>query len=104
MSRDSSPEELRDEKVAELIEQHYTALRAKLQAYDPATLSIVAEAVSEQIASDAVMNAIVVAATFGKVSAGARIQALVHHALMVEAEKLAEQEADAIEQRRKEDF
>lgn len=99
MSRDMS--EMREEKLAELIEKHYSELRAKLQGCDPDTLSTIASDVSAEFASDAVMNSIVVAATFGKVSAGSRIHAMVHHALMQEAEKLAEQEADQMEQRRK---
>lgn len=101
MSRDLSDDELRDEAVAELIERHYAALRAKVQAHDPETLYAISSAVAAEFSTDAVMNQIVVAATMGKVSAGARIHAMVHHALMQEAEKLAEQEADQMEQRRK---
>lgn len=101
MSRDLSHAEQREEKIAELIEKHYAELRSKLQGCDPETLSTIAGDVAAEFASDAVMNSIVVAATFGKVSAGSRIYSMVHAALQSRAEAMAEEEADQMEQRRK---
>jgi hypothetical protein len=101
MPRDISPEEARDEKVAELTDKHFETLRRKLQGRDPVTVSAIAGAVAVEL-TDEVLNEIVVMTTHGTLSVGDQIKKLTDKALLAQAEVEALREVEQLERERKE--
>jgi DNA-binding PadR family transcriptional regulator len=96
MPRDISPEEARDEKVAELTDKHFETLRRKLQGRDPVTVSAIAGAVAVEL-TDEVLNEIVVMTTHGTLWVGDQIKKLADKALLAQAEVEALREVEQLE-------
>jgi NADPH-dependent curcumin reductase CurA len=99
MARDISPEEARDEKVADLTDHHYEQLRKKLQGADPDTVNAIAGAVAIEL-TDEVLNDLVRQSTFGALSVGDRIAKFVNKALLAAAEVAALREVEQLELQR----
>lgn len=99
MARDISPDEARDEQLAELTDKHYEALRTKLQGGDPDTMASIGDALAVEL-TDEVVNEMARQSTFGALLVGDQIKRLVDKALLARAEVAALREVKQLEQQR----
>lgn len=103
MKCDLTYEEARDEKIAELTEQHARARMAMLRIGDKPTVSAVASSVSAEFNDDRLMDELVELAVRDPHAMQARFEALVSKVVRDEAEADAVREVEQIESDRKQE-
>lgn len=99
MARDISPEEARDEKIAQLTAQHTKARMAMLRAGDPVVTNAVSQSVSALV-TDKWMDELVGLAIRSPSMVGQHVEALVRKVVRDEAEYDAIKDVEQMEKAR----
>lgn len=103
MKRALTPEEARDEKLAQLTAQNLWARRLLLANGDPRTVGDVASSVAAEFNDDSLMDELVLLAVRSPEEAGAKFRALVEKVLLADAETDALRDVEQMEQQREQD-